>query len=148
LGGVGALWDCVPRVCGGGGGCAGGGAPLGAVLVLSWCGEVPLGDKQSSPPRTHLEDALRYRASRQRPVSPISPSVRSALETLAARGLVGWQRWTHPEHALRYRATLRASRQRPVSPPVRSPLETLAARGRQRAPWRDWQMPRRERWRP
>ena len=30
-----ALWDCVPRVCGGGGGCAGGGVPLGAVPVLS-----------------------------------------------------------------------------------------------------------------
>ena len=47
--GVGALWDCVPRVCGGGGGCAGGGVPLGAVLALSWCGEVSLGGKQSSP---------------------------------------------------------------------------------------------------
>jgi len=43
LSGVGALWDCVPRVCGDGGGCAGGGVPLGAVLVLSWCGEVSLG---------------------------------------------------------------------------------------------------------
>jgi len=30
LSGVGALWDCVSRVCGGGGGCAGGGVPLGA----------------------------------------------------------------------------------------------------------------------
>jgi len=40
---VGALWDCVPRVCGGGGGCAGGGVPLGAVPALSWCGEVSLG---------------------------------------------------------------------------------------------------------
>ena len=30
LSGVGALWDCVLRVCGGGGGCAGGGVPLGA----------------------------------------------------------------------------------------------------------------------
>ena len=39
---VGALWDCVPRVCGGGGGCAGGDMPLGAVPVLSWCGEVSL----------------------------------------------------------------------------------------------------------
>jgi len=29
----------VPRVCGGGGGCAGGSVPLGAVLALSWCGE-------------------------------------------------------------------------------------------------------------
>jgi len=48
LSGVGALWDCVPRVCGGGGGCAGGSAPLGAVLVLSWCGEVSLGGKQSA----------------------------------------------------------------------------------------------------
>jgi len=35
LSGVGALWDCVPRVCGGGGGCAGGGVPLAAVPVLS-----------------------------------------------------------------------------------------------------------------
>jgi len=30
LSGVGALWDCVSRVYGGGGGCAGGGVPLGA----------------------------------------------------------------------------------------------------------------------
>jgi len=30
LSGVGALWDCDSRVCGGGGGCAGGGVPLGA----------------------------------------------------------------------------------------------------------------------
>jgi len=43
LSGVGALWDCVPRVCGGGSGCAGGGVPLGAVLALSWCGKVSLG---------------------------------------------------------------------------------------------------------
>jgi len=49
MSGVGALWDCVPRVCGGGGGCAGGGVPLGAVPVLSWCGEVSLGGIQSSP---------------------------------------------------------------------------------------------------
>ena len=35
LSGVGALWECVPRVCGGGGGCAGGGVPLGAVPELS-----------------------------------------------------------------------------------------------------------------
>jgi len=47
LSGVGALWDCVPRVCGGGGGCAGGGVPSGAVPVLSWCGEASLGGKQS-----------------------------------------------------------------------------------------------------
>jgi len=33
---VGALWDYAPRVCGGGGGCPGGGVPLGAVLALSW----------------------------------------------------------------------------------------------------------------
>jgi len=44
LSGVGALWDCVPRVCGGGGG-AGGSVPLGAVPALSWCGEVSLGGK-------------------------------------------------------------------------------------------------------
>jgi len=48
LSGVGALWDCVSRVCDGGGGCAGGGVPLGAVPVLSWCGEVSLGGIQSS----------------------------------------------------------------------------------------------------
>ena len=35
-------------VGGGGGGCAGGGVPLGAVPVLSWCGEVSLGGIQSS----------------------------------------------------------------------------------------------------
>ena len=29
----------------GGGGCAGGGVPLGAVPALSWCGEVSLGGK-------------------------------------------------------------------------------------------------------
>ena len=40
LSGVGALWDCAPRVYGGGGGCAGGSVPLGAVPALSWCGEV------------------------------------------------------------------------------------------------------------
>jgi len=39
---VGALWDGVPRVCGDGGGCAGGVVPLGAAPVLSWCGEVSL----------------------------------------------------------------------------------------------------------
>jgi len=37
LNGVGALWDCVSRVCGGRGSCADGDVPLGAVLVLSWC---------------------------------------------------------------------------------------------------------------
>ena len=42
------VWDCVPRVCRGGGGCAGGGVPLGAVPVLSWCGEVSPGGIQSS----------------------------------------------------------------------------------------------------
>jgi len=41
--GVGALCDCVPRVCGGGGDCAGGNVPLGAVPALSWCKEVSLG---------------------------------------------------------------------------------------------------------
>jgi len=48
LSGVGARWNCVSRVCGGGGGCAGGGVPLRAVPVLSWCGEVSLGGIQSS----------------------------------------------------------------------------------------------------
>ena len=43
MSGVGALWDGVPRVYGGGGGCAGGGVPLGAVPVLSWYGQVSLG---------------------------------------------------------------------------------------------------------
>jgi len=41
LSGVGALWDCVSRVWWS---CAGGGVPLGAVLMLSWCGEVSLWD--------------------------------------------------------------------------------------------------------
>jgi hypothetical protein len=45
LSGVGALWDCVPRVCGGGGDCASGGVPLESVPALSWCGEVSLGGK-------------------------------------------------------------------------------------------------------
>jgi len=40
---VDALWDCVARVYGGGGGCAGGSVPLGAVPALSCCGEVSLG---------------------------------------------------------------------------------------------------------
>ena len=35
LSGAGALWDCVPCVCGGGGGCAGGVVPLRAVPALS-----------------------------------------------------------------------------------------------------------------
>jgi len=43
LGGVGTLWDCVPRVCSGGGGCAGDGVPLGAVPALFWYEEVSLG---------------------------------------------------------------------------------------------------------
>jgi len=43
LSGVGALWDCVPHVYGGGGGCACSGVPLGVVPVLSWCGEVSQG---------------------------------------------------------------------------------------------------------
>jgi len=47
LSGVSALWDSVYRVCGGGGGCAGGGVPLGALPVLSWCGEVSLGGTHS-----------------------------------------------------------------------------------------------------
>jgi len=53
--GVGALWDCVLHVCGRGGGCAGGGVPLGAVLVLSWCGEVSLGGKQSPSSDTYID---------------------------------------------------------------------------------------------
>ena len=55
LSGVGALWDCVPRVCGGGGGCTGGGVPLVAVPMLSWCGEVSLGGKQSSASALNTE---------------------------------------------------------------------------------------------
>jgi len=44
LSGVGSLWDCVLRVCGGGGGFSGGGVPrLCTVPALSWCGEVSLG---------------------------------------------------------------------------------------------------------
>jgi len=35
LSGVGALWDCVPRICGGEGGCDGGGVSLGPVPALS-----------------------------------------------------------------------------------------------------------------
>ena len=53
LGGVGALWDCVPRVCGGGGGYAGGGVPLGVVTALSWCGEVSLEGK-------HIREDIRH----------------------------------------------------------------------------------------
>jgi len=52
--GVGALWDCVPRVCGGGGGCASGGVPMGAVPALSWCGEVSLGGKRNSAHARHV----------------------------------------------------------------------------------------------
>jgi len=40
---IGALWDYVSRVCGGGGGCASGGVPLRAVLALSWWRKVSLG---------------------------------------------------------------------------------------------------------
>jgi len=47
LSGVGALWDCVPRVCGGEGGCAGDGVPLRDVPALSWCGEVSRGETSS-----------------------------------------------------------------------------------------------------
>jgi len=43
LSGIDALWDCVPSVWGGGGGCAGGGVPPGAVFSLSWGEEVFLG---------------------------------------------------------------------------------------------------------
>jgi len=38
LSGVVTLWDCVPRVCGGGGGCAGSDLPVGAVPALSGVG--------------------------------------------------------------------------------------------------------------
>ena len=41
------------HVCGGGGGCDGGSVPLGAVPVLSWCGEVSLEGKQSSSRRVN-----------------------------------------------------------------------------------------------
>jgi len=40
--GVGVLWDCGFRVCGGGGGCVGGGVPLGAVAAPSCYVEVSL----------------------------------------------------------------------------------------------------------
>jgi len=43
LSGVGALWDCVPRVCVDVGGCAGSGGPLGAVPALFWWEKVSLG---------------------------------------------------------------------------------------------------------
>ena len=46
--GLGALWDCVPRVCGGGGGYAGGGVPSRVVFALSWCGRFLLGVNISS----------------------------------------------------------------------------------------------------
>ena len=42
MSGVGVLWDCVPRVCGGAGGCAGGGVPLGVVPAPFWCGKESL----------------------------------------------------------------------------------------------------------
>jgi len=32
--------DCASPVCGGRGGCAGDGVPLGAVSAISWCGEM------------------------------------------------------------------------------------------------------------
>ena len=47
-----------------GGGCAGGGVPLGAVLVLSWCGEVSLRGIQSSSASLVLT-----RSSEERPTS-------------------------------------------------------------------------------
>ena len=52
LSGVGALWDCGPFVCGGwgwGGGCAGGGVPLGAVHALSCCWGRSLGGVRAHP---------------------------------------------------------------------------------------------------
>jgi len=61
--GVGALWDCAPHVCGGGGGCAGGGVPLGAVPVLSWCREVFLGvNNQYQPVHTRNQNHKTVRA--------------------------------------------------------------------------------------
>ena len=62
LSGVGALWDCVLRVYGSGGGCAGGGVPLGAVLALSWCGEVSLGGILSIIGRARTTAMARGRA--------------------------------------------------------------------------------------
>jgi len=59
LSGAGALWDCVPRVCGGGGGCAGGGVPLGAVSALSWCAEVSLGGIHIIIDATHVSRCMR-----------------------------------------------------------------------------------------
>ena len=56
MGGIGALWDCVPRVCGGGGGCAGGSVPLGAVPVLSWCGGVSLGVNNHHGESSNLDE--------------------------------------------------------------------------------------------
>jgi len=47
--------DCVPRVCGGGGGCAGGGVPLGAVPALSWS---LLGNTRSEEKNTILYSDL------------------------------------------------------------------------------------------
>ena len=37
---VGALWDCISRVCGCGGGCVGGRVPLRAVRPRSWYDQV------------------------------------------------------------------------------------------------------------
>ena len=55
---VGAQWDCVPRVYGGGGVCAGGGVPLGAVPALSLCGQVSLVGKHTIiPASTRPQDA-------------------------------------------------------------------------------------------
>ena len=61
LSGVGALWNCVSRVCGGGGGCAGGGVPLGAGPCCPDVGrEVSLGGKhhhyRARPIMARVED--------------------------------------------------------------------------------------------
>jgi len=85
LSGVGALWDYVPHVCCGGGGCAGDGVPLGAVPVLSWCREVYLGGKQSSSSPRAFELTL-----------GLDPPKRASIDRLSGAGesagncLISW----------------------------------------------------------
>jgi len=82
LSGVGALWDCVSQVlwlsCGGGGGCGGGGVPLGAVLVLSWYGEVSFGAGIQSCAATH-HHAARSTQRRRRSHFHLANSIRPRL---------------------------------------------------------------------